>query len=234
MKYWLTFLILFVFSHQAFLNAQTDSISPKSPICKAGFYLGTNYTVPKDANFSDPSYSLAGKPEWGYELGVRTIFRLSRFFLFSSGFSYGELHYHTNLSGENQYNIGNPYTLDESTKEYSFNMPLTLLAHLHSGKFDCYAGIGEEVTMFYKYLDEGNVTMNGQKNPFSNMGLRNSVLESYLRPGLTLGMNYRKNSRLDFFAEAAVKDVKFGYGYFENLYTVYCNAGVMYSLFFCL
>ena len=217
MKHWL-FLSLLCLSGRSLLLAQQDSIPAKSPVFKAGFYLGT-------------SYSVSGKPEWGYELGLRTTFRLSRFFLFSTGLSYSEIRYHTNLFGGNQYYNGDPYILDESTKEFSFNMPLTILARLQSGKFEYYAGIGAEVTMFYKYQDDGKVTINGQTKSPGELGLNYSELDFCLRPGLTFGLNYRKNSKMDFFAEGGVKNVKFGYGYFSNLYTVYFNTGIMYSLF---
>jgi hypothetical protein len=230
MKFWLLLFFLFALNQQH-LVAQTDSIPPKTPIFKAGFYLGSNYTIPQSPNINDPSYSITGRSEWGYEIGLRATFQISRFIYFSSGLSCGEIRYHTNVFGGNQYYNGNPYILDMSTTAYYYSMPLILAGHIRSGKFEFYLGIGAEVTEFYKYLEEGQVTINGQLSSVNNVGGKHPEIDFSIRPGLMAGLNYRKSNRIDFFAEMGVKDEKFGEGYFNNLYSGFLNVGFMYSIF---
>ncbi|MFI5150863.1 MAG: hypothetical protein ACHQRM_14095 [Bacteroidia bacterium] len=223
------FLVLFaVLTYQASC-AEQDSTKIRRKIIKAGLYVGTNYTIPQSTSINDPSYQITGKPAIGYEIGGRTTIRFSPFISLVTGISYSQIQYSTNIYGGNQYYGGNPYILNESSTYYSMIVPLTIKVCLHSGKWGYYAGVGGEFSMFFKYLDQGQVSINSKVSPVSNIDNNRVVPDYYLRPGMIAGVSYKGGKKIEYFTEAELTQYKFGEGYFQNLYTISVQAGVMFN-----
>ncbi len=203
-------------------HAQKDSVKPKQAIFQCGPYLGPNYTIPQTANFTDPSFTLTGKPEWAYEIGGRMIFRLGRYFSLASGLSFSEINYHTHLvSGSN-------YFLDGSSNYYSINLPLYLIGKIICNKNEYYIGVGEENSFFFKYVEHYQTTTNGQVNTFDQVSSPNDL---YFRPSAFIGIGHQQSKAFRIFGEVGFKEYKYGQGYFSILYTTFLNFGVLYSLF---
>jgi hypothetical protein len=203
-------------------QAQKDSLKYKQPIFQCGSYLGPNYTIPQTANFTDPSFTLTGKPEWGYEIGGRMIFRLGRYFSFASGVSFSEINYYTHLVS------GSSFLLDGSSNYYSINLPLHLIGKIICNKNEYYLGVGEENSFFFKYVEHYQTTTNGKVNNFDQVSSPNDL---YFRPSVFIGMGHQQSKAFKIFGEVGFTEYKYGQGYFSILYTTFLHFGVLYSPF---
>ncbi len=222
--------------------AQKDSsLALKPIICHWGLYYSPTYTVPVTPKIWDVAFKTTGTAEWGSEIGSRIVFRLNHFFSFATGLSYSVMNYHTHISGTDNYLVqsGSQYLpasslfiLNENCSYYSMNVPLYLIGSFSFGRFQYYAGIGEENSFFTRYIQRDITTdQNTTRNLTTEYLPRNLYDELYFRPGVFIGSSVKHKSRMSFYCEAGVKEYKFGNGYFANLYNAYINFGILFAPF---